>query len=71
MKQWRLARGLTQRQLADLIGVQPVQVSRWENDKSRPAGRLLELALVGLDHRLKRRRVSRGSHQREQSGRTT
>ncbi|MGE0542428.1 MAG: helix-turn-helix domain-containing protein [Dehalococcoidia bacterium] len=57
---WRLARGLTQRQLADLIGVQPVQISRWENDKNKPAGRLLDLALEGLDQRLRRRRTPKG-----------
>jgi transcriptional regulator with XRE-family HTH domain len=63
VRAWRLARGLTQRQLADLIGVQPVQISRWENDKNKPAGRLLDLALDGLDQRLKRRRAPKAEQQ--------
>ena len=41
--------GLTQHELAELLGVRSVQVSRWERNANRPAGRLLELALRGLE----------------------
>ena len=32
----RKSKGFTQQQLADLIGIQPRLISRWEQNKSRP-----------------------------------
>jgi transcriptional regulator with XRE-family HTH domain len=52
VREWRLAHGLTQNQLAGLLGVWPAQVSRWERGENQPAGKLLELALEALDRRL-------------------
>ena len=37
IKKMREQRGLTQKQLADLIGVAQQHVSRWENGKHRPS----------------------------------
>ena len=49
MKAWREARGITQRRLATLLDVEPVTVSRWERGERQPTGRMLELALKGLE----------------------
>jgi DNA-binding transcriptional regulator YiaG len=49
VREWRARHGLTQYELAELLGVRSVQVSRWERGANRPAGRLLELALKGLE----------------------
>ena len=47
IKRARGARGLTQTQFAELIGVSFATVNRWENAQSRPSnlawGRILEL----------------------------
>lgn len=37
IKKMRINRGLSQGQLADLIGVVQQHVSRWENEKHRPS----------------------------------
>jgi putative transcriptional regulator len=37
IKKMRINRGLSQGQLADLIGVAQQHVSRWENEKHRPS----------------------------------
>jgi transcriptional regulator with XRE-family HTH domain len=54
VKQWREGHGLTQEELADLLGVRAISISRWERGAQRPPGRLLELALELLDQRLAR-----------------
>jgi transcriptional regulator with XRE-family HTH domain len=52
VKEWREARGLTQRRLAVLLDVDPITVYRWERGERQPPGRMLELALEALDRRL-------------------
>ena len=47
MKAWRLERGLEQRDVAAILGVQPATVGRWERDQKRPAIRHLP-RIVGL-----------------------
>ena len=37
IKKMRINRGLSQKQLAELIGVEQQHVSRWENGKHRPS----------------------------------
>lgn len=51
VKAWRDERKITQRQLADRLGVDPITVSRWERGEQKPPGRLLRLALEALDWR--------------------
>lgn len=36
LRSFRSARGLTQTQLAELVGVSPITIVRWENDSSKP-----------------------------------
>lgn len=36
IKEARIKRGLTQRQLAEIIGVKHNSISDWENDKNKP-----------------------------------
>ena len=54
MKAWREARGLTQVELARLLGVDSITISRWERGvtKRAVAGRVLELALERLDQQI-------------------
>ena len=54
MKAWRETRGLTQAQLATLLGVQVFTISNWETGRTKrqAPGRLLELALKELDREL-------------------
>ncbi|HXJ29479.1 MAG TPA: helix-turn-helix transcriptional regulator [Gemmatimonadales bacterium] len=50
---WRLAHGLSQPQLAELLGLSTkIIISRYENGHS-PITRIIELALVGLDQELR------------------
>jgi transcriptional regulator with XRE-family HTH domain len=51
LKMWRQQRGLTQSQLARLLEVETLTISRWERGatKRQAPGRMLELALKGLD----------------------
>lgn len=53
LKKWRQERGLTQQQLAQLLGVIRVTVARWETG-SRGIPRFLPLALEALNHRLEK-----------------
>ena len=53
VKRWRETRGLTQEDLAQLLGVRAISVSRWERNVQKPPGKLLELALEALERRLK------------------
>jgi len=47
---WRRARGLSQPQLGNLLGVPVPTVRNWEQGRSRPPHvELVRLALVGLD----------------------
>jgi len=53
LKTWRRQQGLTQRQLADLLGVSTMAVAYWEwGKRSIPA--LLPLALEALENRMKK-----------------
>jgi transcriptional regulator with XRE-family HTH domain len=51
IKHWRIQKGLSQRQLADLINAKHNSVSDWENDKNKPYADTLELLLgvFGID----------------------
>jgi transcriptional regulator with XRE-family HTH domain len=51
LKAWRLERGLEQRDVAAMLGVQPATVGRWERDQKRPAIKLMPgvLMLLGPD----------------------
>lgn len=46
---YRAAHGLTLAQLGDLLGVTWGTVWRWEHGTRTPPGRLVQLALRGLD----------------------
>lgn len=48
--------GLTQRELAELLGVARNTVARWEAGLVKPP-RIAEIALRGLRHRLRKRRA--------------
>lgn len=48
IRAWRLAHGLTQEQLADILGVYKYTVQRWEWGQSNPPY-MLEFALARLD----------------------
>lgn len=37
LKELRLSRNLTQTELAEILGVEQQDVSRWENDKNKPS----------------------------------
>ncbi len=52
LKAWRIARGLTRRQLAGMLSVTETTIYRWESGDRQPPGGLLELALEALDRRL-------------------
>jgi len=55
LKQWREARGLTQTELSEMLGVQFNTVSRWEvGMRGIPA--LLSLALETIDRDLNKRK---------------
>jgi transcriptional regulator with XRE-family HTH domain len=49
LKAWRSERGLEQRDVAAMLGVQPATVGRWERDQKRPAIKLMPgvLTLLG------------------------
>ena len=49
VKTWREQHQLTQRELANLLGLDPQTISRWERGVKQPHGRVLELALRALD----------------------
>jgi len=53
LKAWRLRQRLTQRELAQLLGVTPICVAFWEWGKRRIPP-FLPLALEALEHRLKK-----------------
>jgi transcriptional regulator with XRE-family HTH domain len=53
LKTWRRQQGLTQRQLAEMLGVSTMAVAYWEwGKRSIPA--LLPLALEALENRMKK-----------------
>ena len=49
LRQSRIAKNMTQRQLADLIGVKHNSISDWENDKNKPDPDTIELLCGVLD----------------------
>lgn len=49
IKHYRKAKGLTQRELADLINVKHNSISDWENDKNKPHPDIIELLLGVFD----------------------
>ena len=55
VKQWREQHRLTQRELANLLDLDPQTISRWERGVKQPRGRVLELALRALDQDLNSR----------------
>jgi transcriptional regulator with XRE-family HTH domain len=55
VRQFRERYRLTQRRLADLLGVDPMTVSAWERGTRNPPAMLLELALAELGRRLSKR----------------
>ncbi len=52
VKAWREQHQLTQRELANLLDLDPQTISRWERGVKQPRGRVLELALRALDQDL-------------------
>jgi transcriptional regulator with XRE-family HTH domain len=61
LKAWRETRGLTQAELAALLGIQVFTISKWERGatKRQAPGRLLELALAEVDRQLSQQSKSR------------
>lgn len=52
LKGWRDARGLTQKALADLLGVHLMTVVKWETGQRRVPGRMFTRALNDIDREL-------------------
>lgn len=55
LRNWRMARGLTQQQLAERLGVPANTIARWERGELQHLEWLL-LAILGVDVKLKRER---------------
>jgi transcriptional regulator with XRE-family HTH domain len=57
LRAWCEQHGLTQAQLARLLEVDQMTISRWERGATKRAvgGRILELALAALDQELSKR----------------
>nr|CEL18548.1 hypothetical protein [Kibdelosporangium sp. MJ126-NF4]CTQ98032.1 hypothetical protein [Kibdelosporangium sp. MJ126-NF4] len=53
LRAWRERAGLTQQELADTSGLSRFQISRWENETSRPEPRSLDPLVRGLAEALK------------------
>ncbi|MGD9892378.1 MAG: helix-turn-helix domain-containing protein [Dehalococcoidia bacterium] len=49
ISEYRKRRGLTLQSLAEKLGVHWETIWRWENGRRTPPGRLVQLALRGLD----------------------
>ena len=50
LKSWRTSRNLSQRQLAEVLGVSVRTIQEWEQGrKPGPPGNIMTLALAGLD----------------------
>lgn len=53
LRDWRLTRNLTQRQLSDLVGVAANNIARWERgEKKILYPKMLSLALERLDEKI-------------------
>jgi len=48
LRAWRLERGLEQRDVAEMLGVQPATYDRWERGQKRPAIKLMPRILTLL-----------------------
>ncbi len=49
IREHRIKRGLTQKQLAELIGAKHNSVSDWENNKNKPDSNTIKLLMMALD----------------------
>lgn len=49
VREWRLARSLTQHQLAKLVGVTHISIGNWERARYEPCARQLEALAAALD----------------------
>lgn len=49
IRKQRINKGLTQKQLADLLGVHQTAVSQWENGTTQPCARIISKILEALD----------------------
>jgi transcriptional regulator with XRE-family HTH domain len=58
VREWREARGLSQRRLARLLGVDQVTIYRWEAGNRKPPI-LLERALRDVDRELQEQEASK------------
>jgi transcriptional regulator with XRE-family HTH domain len=66
LKAWREAHGLSQAQLARILEVDQMTISRWERGSGRRGapGRMLELALAEVERRLAEQRQPEEAVQR-------
>jgi len=57
LREWRTTRDLSQRQLAEVLGVSVRTIQEWEQGrKPGPPGNIMTLALAGLDPMIAPRR---------------
>jgi DNA-binding transcriptional regulator YiaG len=67
IKSLRRALGITQQQLADMIGATQVTIARYETDVSRPTGAYLKLLKI-LDEQLTKKHTKGGGRAGQKSG---
>jgi transcriptional regulator with XRE-family HTH domain len=49
LAEWRESRGLTQKQLADRLGVSDMTISRWETGRNRMTDQVMDAVAEALD----------------------